>query len=51
MATLGLLTLSTGSIAATLTASVDRKEITENDSFRLFLRYDEQVGFGQPDLN
>lgn len=50
MATLGLLTLSTGSIAATLTASVDRKEITENDSFRLFLRYDEQVGFGQPDL-
>ena len=50
MATLGLLTLSTGAVAATLTASVDRKEITENDSFRLFLRYDEQVGFGQPDL-
>ncbi|OUS39260.1 hypothetical protein A9R00_09970, partial [Oleispira antarctica] len=27
-----------------------RKQITENDSFRLFLRYDEQVGYGQPDL-
>lgn len=50
MSTLGLLTISTSTIAATLTASVDRKEITENDSFRLFLRYDEQVGFGQPDL-
>lgn len=36
--------------AATLTANVDRKQITENDSFRLFLRFDEQVGFGQPDL-
>ena len=36
--------------AGTLTATVDRKVITENDSFRLFLRYDEQVGFGQPDL-
>lgn len=50
MSTFGLLTISTSTIAATLTASVDRKEITENDSFRLFLRYDEQVGFGQPDL-
>lgn len=48
--TLGLLTLASNATAATLTASVDRKEITENDSFRLFLRYDEQVGFGQPDL-
>lgn len=36
--------------SATLTANVDRKQITENDSFRLFLRFDEQVGFGQPDL-
>ena len=36
--------------AGTLTATVDRKQITENDSFRLFLRYDEQVGYGQPDL-
>lgn len=35
---------------AALTANVDRKQITENDSFRLFLRFDEQVGFGQPDL-
>ena len=36
--------------AGTLTATVDRKVITENDTFRLFLRYDEQVGYGQPDL-
>jgi hypothetical protein len=36
--------------ASTLTANVDRKQITENDSFRLFLRFDEQVGFDQPDL-
>ncbi len=36
--------------AATLSANVDRKQITENDSFRLFVRFDEQVGFGQPDL-
>jgi hypothetical protein len=48
--TLGLLALTSNAIAATLTASIDRKQITENDSFRLFLRYDEQVGFGQPDL-
>lgn len=38
------------SYAATLTASVDRKQITENDRFRLYLRFDEQVGLGQPDL-
>lgn len=38
------------SSAATLTATVDRKQISENDNFRLFLRFDEQVGFGQPDL-
>jgi hypothetical protein len=44
------LTLSNSALAATLTANVDRKQITENDSFRLFLRFDEQVGFGQPDL-
>jgi hypothetical protein len=48
--TLGLLVLTGNASAATLTASVDRKQITENDSFRLFLRYDEQVGFGQPEL-
>lgn len=47
VATLGMLTFAS---AATLTANIDRKEITENDSFRLFLRYDEQVGFGQPEL-
>lgn len=44
------LILSNSVLAATLTANVDRKQITENDSFRLFLRFDEQVGFGQPDL-
>ena len=44
------LILSNAALAATLTANVDRKQITENDSFRLFLRFDEQVGFGQPDL-
>ena len=48
--TFALLLLTNSAIAGTLTSSVDRKEITENDSFRLFLRYDEQVGFGQPDL-
>ena len=48
--TLGLLALTSNATAATLTASIDRKQITENDTFRLFLRYDEQVGFGQPDL-
>jgi len=37
--------------AATLTATVDRKQISENESFRLFLRYDEQVAFSQPDLD
>jgi hypothetical protein len=45
-----LLLLTNTALAGTLTASVDRKQITENDSFRLFLRYDEQIGFGQPDL-
>ena len=45
-----LLVLTNNAFAATLTATVDRKQITENDSFRLFLRFDEQVGFGQPDL-
>lgn len=50
IATLGLLTFTSAASAATLTANIDRKEITENDSFRLFLRYDEQVGFGQPEL-
>lgn len=48
--TLALLLFTNSAAAGTLTASVDRKQITENDSFRLFLRYDEQVGFGQPDL-
>jgi hypothetical protein len=47
---LTLLLLANTAVAGTLTASVDRKQITENDSFRLFLRYDEQIGFGQPDL-
>lgn len=47
---LSMLFVVNNAIAATLTASVDRKQITENDSFRLFVRYDEQVGFGQPDL-
>jgi hypothetical protein len=47
---LGLLSLTSNAFAGTLTANVDRKQITENDSFRLFLRYDEQVGYGQPDL-
>ncbi len=50
MLTLALLLLSNNAMAGTLTSSVDRKQITENDSFRLFLRYDEQVAFGQPDL-
>jgi hypothetical protein len=50
MLALTLLLLANTAVAGTLTASVDRKQITENDSFRLFLRYDEQVGFGQPDL-
>jgi len=47
---LGLLSLTSNAFAGTLTANIDRKQITENDSFRLFLRYDEQVGYGQPDL-
>jgi hypothetical protein len=50
MLALTLLLSANTAVAGTLTASVDRKQITENDSFRLFLRYDEQVGFGQPDL-
>jgi hypothetical protein len=45
-----LLLLTPNAFAGILTATVDRKQITENDSFRLFLRYDEQVSFGQPDL-
>lgn len=44
-----LLSLSTN--AATLSATVDRKQVSENDHFRLFLRFDEQVGFSQPDLD
>jgi len=50
MLTLVFLLLAHTVSAGTLTATVDRKAITENDSFRLFLRYDEQVAFGQPDL-
>lgn len=37
--------------AAEFTANVDRNEITENDTFSLFLRFDEQVALGQPDLS
>ena len=47
---LAFLLLAQIASAGTLTATVDRKVITENDTFRLFLRYDEQVGYGQPDL-
>ncbi|MCD8523771.1 MAG: BatD family protein [Saccharospirillaceae bacterium] len=36
--------------AATFSASVDRKEVAEHDTFNLTLRYSEQVGFGSPDL-
>lgn len=36
--------------AATFSASVDRKNISENDTFALMLRYGEQIGFGSPDL-
>jgi hypothetical protein len=36
--------------AAAFSASVDRKNISENDTFSLMLRYGEQVGFGSPDL-
>lgn len=36
--------------AADFTASVDRKQISEGDTFTLSLRYGEQVGFGSPDL-
>lgn len=45
-----MLALVSPAQAAVLTANVDRQQITENDSFRLFLRFDEQVAFGQPDL-
>lgn len=44
------LSMTNSALAATLTASVDRKEITENETFRLFLRYDKQAGFNMPDL-
>ena len=44
------LILASNTLAATLSATVDRKQVSENDNFRLFLRYDEQVGFSQPDL-
>lgn len=37
--------------AAEFTANVDRNEITENDTFSLFLHFDEQVALGQPDLS
>jgi len=42
--------VSSISWAASFTASVDRKNISENDTFSLVLRYSEQVGFGSPDL-
>ena len=45
------LLLSLSANAATLSATVDRKQVSENDHFRLFLRFDEQVGFSQPDLD
>lgn len=45
------LLLSLNTNAATLSATVDRKQVSENDHFRLFLRFDEQVGFSQPDLD
>jgi len=46
-----LSTLSLTSLAAEFSASVDRKSISENDSFTLMLRYNEQVGFGSPDFS
>lgn len=39
------------SMAADLTASVDRKVVGENDTFTLLLRYNEQVSFRSPDLS
>lgn len=47
---LGLLLAATQAQAATFSASVDRKEVAERDTFTLMLRYSEQVGFGSPDL-
>ena len=49
--TLALLLLTNSAAAGTLTASVDRKEMTENDNFRLFLRYDEHIDSQTPDLS
>ena len=48
---LALLLFAAQAQAATFSASVDRKEVTEQDTFNLMLRYSEQVGFGSPDLN
>ncbi len=45
-----LLLAATQVQAATFSASVDRKEVAERDTFNLMLRYSEQVGFGSPDL-
>ena len=47
---LALLLAATQVQAATFSASVDRKEVAERDTFTLMLRYSEQVGFGSPDL-
>ncbi|MCT7361056.1 BatD family protein [Thalassolituus pacificus] len=47
---LALLLFAAQAQAATFSASVDRKEVTEQDTFNLMLRYSEQVGFGSPDL-
>lgn len=45
------LLISMESLAANLTASVDRKVVGENDTFTLLLRYNEQVSFRSPDLD
>ena len=42
---------SASSAATPFTASVDRKQITEQDTFNLVLRYHQQVMSGQPELS
>ncbi|WP_430462687.1 BatD family protein [Thalassolituus sp. LLYu03] len=42
--------ISTPALAADFSATVDRKQVAEGDTFTLSLRYGEQVAFGSPDL-
>lgn len=46
-----LILLARPALATGFSASVDRKQISEQDTFTLILRYEAQAGFSSPDLD